>query len=282
MEITTYSPESPLRRPIHLIRTIFSEIWAARELVGILFQRDLKAAYRQSYLGYLWILAPPMMTAAVWIFLSGNGIVNTGETGIPKAAYILIGTTLWSIFTAAFNAPLSSFMGGSAVFMKLKVTPEAFIATGLAKVLFDTAVRFVVLIVPCLLIFKLFAGWHLLLFLVALLAIVVFGTALGYLMIPIGGLYSDVGRAVGLALPILMYTAPVVYTLQTTKNILYYLMEYNPMTPLLMAGRDWLTIGASSHGPAVFIILLVSLPILLVGMVMLRVAMPHLVVRMGM
>lgn len=280
--ITVYSPDSPLRYPLRLIATILREIWQARELISILFLRDLKAAYRQSYLGYVWILAQPLMTAGIWIFLSGNQVVNTGDTGIPKPAYIMIGTTLWSIFNASFNAPMAGFSGGSAVFMKLKVTPEAFIATSLAKVLFEATIRFVIIILPCLVIFKLFAGWHLLLFPVGLLATILFGTALGYLIIPVGGLYSDVGRAIGLAMPILMYTTPVVYTIPATKNLLYHLMEWNPMTPLIMASRDWLTTGSSLHTPEIFIILVLSLPILLVGMVLLRVAMPHLIVRMGM
>ena len=72
---------------------------------------------------------------------------------------------------------MAGFSGGSAVFMKLKVTPEAFIATSLAKVLFEATIRFVIIILPCLVIFKLFAGWHLLLFPVGLLATILFGTA---------------------------------------------------------------------------------------------------------
>jgi lipopolysaccharide transport system permease protein len=280
--ITVYTPDSPLRYPLRLIATILREIWQARELVGILFGRDIKAAYRQSYFGYFWIIAQPLMTAGIWIFLSSNEVVNTGDTGIPKPAYILIGTTLWSIFNAAFNAPMGGFGGGSAVFMKLKVTPEAFIASNLAKVFFDSTIRFVIIILPCLVIFQLFAGWHLLLFPFALLTIVIFGTALGYLLIPIGGLYSDVNRAIGLAMPVLMYTTPVVYTIPTTKNLLYYIMEWNPITPLIMTGRDWLTTGPSLYTPELLAITIISLPILIIGMIILRVAMPHLIVRMGM
>ena len=281
-QVTVYSPESPLRNPLQLVKTIFSELWAARELIGILFQRDLKAAYRQSYFGYIWILVPPLMSAAIWIFLSGNKVVDQGDTGIPGPAFTLIGTTLWAIFNSAFNAPMGGFSAGSAVFMKLKVTPEAFIATGLAKALFDSAIRFLLIIVPCLFIFKLWAGWGLLLFPVAILTLMVFGTALGYLLIPIGGLYSDIGRGIGLVMPILMYTAPVVYAIPATKNILYHLIELNPLTPLIMAARDLLTTGHSYHLPEMFVILALSFPLLLVGMVLLRVAMPHLVVRMGM
>lgn len=279
-QVTVYSPESPLRNPLQLVRTIFHELWAARELIGILFQRDLKAAYRQSYLGYVWILAQPLMTAALWIFLDKTNVVDMGNTGIPGPAFAIIGTTLWTMFIAAFNAPLSAFHGGSGVFMKLKVTPEAFIASGLSSILFNAAIQFVVLIIPCLIIFKLWAGWHLLLVPVGIFAILLFGTSLGYLLIPIGGLYSDISRAIGMAMPFLMYTAPIVFV--PTMPFFRQFMEFNPITHLIMAPRDWLTTGASYHAPELFLLLILSLPVLLVGMVLLRVAMPHLVVRMGM
>lgn len=281
LPVTVYSPESPLRNPLKLIREILGDIWSSRELVWILFLRDLKASYRQSYLGYIWIIFPPLTAAAVWIYLNGSGIVSTAETPIPFAAFALIGTTLWTTLTSAFNAPLGGFMGGSAVFMKLKVPPEAFIASSLGKVLFDTGIR-LLLLIPLYFIYPLNPGWHALLLPVAILAILLFGTALGYWLIPIGGLYGDVARAVGLAMPLLMYTAPVVYPMVSKKNFAYYLMEYNPATPLVMTGRDWLTTGSSLHAPELLVLLAVSLPVLLAGMVILRVAMPHLVVRMGM
>ena len=55
----------------------------------------------------------------------------------------------------------------------------------------------------------------------------------------------------------------------------------NPLTPLVTSTRDWLTIGASSHAAGLFAMMLIALVCLLVGWVVLRVAMPHLVARIG-
>ena len=141
LAVTVYTPESPLRNPLKLIRDIFSDIWRTRELIGMLFMRDLKAAYRQTYLGYIWILLPAIATTAVWYYMTNQGLIKVGKTPIPYPAYVMIGQIIWGSFTAAFGAPQLGFNGGSAVFMKLKVPPEAFIANACAKIVFDLLVK---------------------------------------------------------------------------------------------------------------------------------------------
>ena len=101
LAVTVYSPESPLRNPMKLICDIFSDIWRTRELIGILFIRDLKAAYRQTYLGYIWILLPAIATTAVWYYMTNQGLINVGKTPIPYPAFVMIGQIIWGTFTAA-------------------------------------------------------------------------------------------------------------------------------------------------------------------------------------
>lgn len=95
LAVTVYTPESPLRNPLKLIRDIFSDIWRTRELIGMLFIRDIKAAYRQTYLGYIWILIPAIATTAVWYYMTSQGLIEVSETPIPYPAYVMIGQIIW-------------------------------------------------------------------------------------------------------------------------------------------------------------------------------------------
>src|SRR5688572_25712970 len=63
-----------------------------------LAKRDVKAQYRQSVLGIFWAFAPVLMSAAVWIFLNLTGTVKVAETKVPYPLFVIIGTTLWSVF----------------------------------------------------------------------------------------------------------------------------------------------------------------------------------------
>jgi len=282
-QVTVYTPESPLRHPGRMIRDLFADLWGFRELVWILFVRDLKGMYRQSFLGYAWILAPPIITTITWWFFQKQNILAKQDTDIPFPVYVLIGTLLWQTFADGLMNPLNSFQGGSAVFMKLKVPPEAFIAAGIARNVFNLLVRLVVILPIAFLLMRSLPPATALLFPLALLAILLVSTAFGLWLIPVGGLYSDISRGIGMALPFLMYTTPIVWVAnENTGNTLALLAKYNPISPLIQCGRDWLTTGPSEHLPGLLLITLPSVLVLFLGLLLLRVAMPHLVVRMGM
>jgi lipopolysaccharide transport system permease protein len=285
LAVTLYTSESPLRNPLILIRTIFHDIWRSRELISILFIRDLKAAYRQTYLGYVWFLLPSIATTAAWYYMTSQKLIDVGSTPIPYPAFVMIGQIIWGTFTAAFNAPQAGFTAGSSVFMKLKVPPEAFIANTCAQIIFDLLVK-TLLIAVIFAIFwnELTLGWTALLAPVGLLTAIVFGVSLGLFMVPLGSLYSDCGRIINMAMPFLMYTAPVIFPLAQGDGIAAKVMAWNPLSPLIEVTRSWLTLGTAD--PALVFNLLILIPISLVigivGLVLLRIAMPHLVVRMGM
>lgn len=282
---TIYTPESPLRNPLKLILTIFADIWRSRELIGMLFVRDLKAAYRQSYLGYIWILLPPIATTAAWYYMTSQKLINVGNTPIPYPAFVMIGQIIWGTFTAAFAAPQAGFNGGSAVFMKLKVPPEAFIANSIAQIIFDLFVK-TILIVAVFAIFwsDLNLSWTALLVPFGLAITMLFGVSLGLFMVPLGSLYSDVGRIVGMAMPFLMYTTPVIFPLAKGDGLAATLMNWNPLSPAIEVTRCWLTQGAADPNLVFGLLILIpiSLVLSIVGLVLIRIAMPHLVVRMGM
>ena len=71
-----YTPEPLLRHPLVMLREIAQYVWAGRELAWRLFLRDLRAGYRQTFLGYIWAFLPPLVAAATFIFLQSQGITR--------------------------------------------------------------------------------------------------------------------------------------------------------------------------------------------------------------
>ncbi len=64
-----YTPQSQLRNPVALLRSMFSDLMASRELAWRLFVRDISSQYRQSLLGYAWAFLGPLITTLLWVFL---------------------------------------------------------------------------------------------------------------------------------------------------------------------------------------------------------------------
>ena len=105
-KITIYVPNSNKTAFWSSLIAMINDIRPAHELAFRLFIRDLKSQYRQSFLGFIWVLVPPLLTAGLWVFLNNNKIINVAETKIPYPLFVMIGTILWQVFAESVNQPL--------------------------------------------------------------------------------------------------------------------------------------------------------------------------------
>lgn len=276
---TIYTPESALRRPGRLFREMFIDLLASRELAWRLFVRDISARYRQSVLGYIWVFLPPIATTLTFVLLNRSGILATGETSIPYPVYVMTGTLLWQVFADSISSPIKTVTASKAMLTKINLPKEAILLSGVLEVLFNSAIRLALL-------FALFGYYRIVpppasLFVVAgIMAILCLGFAIGVLLTPIGLLYNDVGRALATVLSFWMLFTPVVYTPPST-GTLSVLTKLNPVSPLIVASRDWLAVGATSQFWPAFWVFLLALFLLFAGWILYRVAMPFLIERMG-
>ncbi len=275
-----YRPEPDMRRPGELLRGIFRDVVASRELSWRLFLRDLRGMYRQTLLGLFWAFLPPLANTAIWVFLRSQNVFHFGgELGVHATLYIFCGMVLWQSFIDAFQMPLNTIHANRSMVSKLNFPREALLVQGLADVLFNLGIR-LMLLIPAMIWFQ--APWsvNMLWALPAMLLLVVLGTALGLLVFPAGSLYQDVGRFWTLAIPFWMILTPIVYVVpQSSAGSM--LLWLNPAGPLLVCARDCLVLGATTQGMAGLVYAALTLPLFVVGLLVFRVAMPILVERMA-
>lgn len=278
-KVTIYTPDSQLRHPARMLREMFHDLFASRELAWQLAVRDIKAQYRQAALGLLWAFIIPLAHTAVWLFMHGSGIVTLQATALPYPVFVFTGTILWSIFMDAVTAPLQQTLAARPMLTKINFPREALVLSGIYQTLFNAAIKVGVLL-AVLLLMGVGPGWNLLLFPFAVLALVLAGTALGLLVTPVGMLYSDIGKGLPLLLQFLMYLAPVVFPMPSG-GWAATLFECNPLTPLILTARDWLT-GFAPEYIGAFLLVNLAMFVLLCGMwVVYRTAQPIFIERMG-
>lgn len=276
---TVYSPETPLRRPGRLLAEMFRDLLASRGLAWRLFVRDISAQYRQSYFGYVWAFIPPLVASLPFIYLNSQGVMRPGETAIPYPAYALIGTILWQVFVDALNAPLKTVISAKSMLVRINLPKEAILLSALAQVVFGMLIRLPML-VGVMLWFHIAPPTTIWLFPLALAGLILTGFVVGILITPVGLLYSDVTQALPVATTFLMLLTPVVYK-APTGGLAATIAGMNPLTPVITTARDWLTIGSSAHAPTFIAVTATAAIFLLIGWVAVRVAMPHLVARLG-
>jgi lipopolysaccharide transport system permease protein len=279
LPLTVYSPQSALHDPVYLFREMALDVWTSRGLAWRLFLRDVSARYRQSALGYAWALLPPIVTTLTFVLLSRSGVLSAGRTGMPYPVYVITGTLLWQLFADAMGSPIKTVTAAKVMLSKINFPREALLIAGVLDVLFNALVRMVLLVAA-------FAAYRIVppasapLALLGVAAILCTGFTLGLLLTPLGLLYTDIGQALTLMLSFWMLLTPVVYN-PPSGGALDLLTKINPVSPLIVVTREWLTTGTASQLVPAAAVTGTALVFLIAAWVLYRLAMPILVERMG-
>jgi len=277
--VIVYTPESQFRSPRRLVRSMWRDLLASRELAWRLMVRDISARYRQSVLGILWAFLPPIATAVVFIVLNRAAVINVGTTDIPYPAFVMFGTVLWQLFTDSLNAPLKAVTANKSILAKINLPREAIILSAVGQVAFDFGIRLLIL-AGVYVIFRVPLTWGLLLAPFAILMLMLLGIMIGLLLTPLGVLYTDVAAALSIITSLWLFVTPVVYP-PPEHGILSVLISLNPVSPLLVGARDLATRGTLPDAGPFAIVSGLTLLGLLVMWVLFRVSLPILIERMS-
>jgi lipopolysaccharide transport system permease protein len=174
---------------------------------------------------------------------------------------------------------MTSTNSAKSILSKINFPKEALVVSGVYKLLFNSSIK-----VLLLLVFIFFFGvgfhWSLLLFPLAILGGVLFGTTLGLFITPLGMLYKDIGRLIGFGLGFLMYVTPVVYGIPKS-GIMKTVMELNPFTPIILTARDLAVGMPPAHLSYFLIVIACCIPLFFIALLFYRISIPILVERMS-
>ncbi len=274
-----YTSEPLLRQPRQFLLSMWHDLLASRELAWRLMIRDINAQYRQSFLGYFWAFFPPIATALVFVVLNSKKIISIGETPIPYPAFVLFGTVLWQVFVDSLNAPLNVVRSSIPMLAKINFPKEALILSGIGQVLFNLAIKLLILIIVFF-YYDLSINWGTAFFLPAVLVLVLLGTTIGIFITPIGVLYTDVSQGLTVITGLWFFITPVVYPPPTSFPF-SLIAVLNPVAPIIVATRDLATQGVLNNPISFFVTTTIMFLALFITWVIYRLAIPILVERMS-
>ncbi len=275
----TYSAEPQMARPRQFFSLMRADLFSGSRLGWRLAVRNIRSRYRRSVLGYVWAALPILTTTLIWVVLNSSGLLAVRDTGISYAAFVLINLTMWQGFVDALLSPLQQMEAARSMLTKANFARESLIIAGLVEVAFTFAIRIGLLMVA-LLWFRVPLAPTLVLAPLAVLALVLLGTTVGLLLLPLSLLYEDIHRGLLVACSLWVFATPVFYP--PPSQWPYTLTAYvNPVTPLLTTAREWVTTGVVSH-PLGFVLVTAAALVAGIGAwVVYRLAMPHLIARIS-
>lgn len=258
---------------------MFRDLITSRSLTWRLFVRDFSAKYRQSALGYVWAVLPPIVTVSLFLILKRAGAVNIGDTGIPYPAYVLFGMLVWSIFAGGTIASANSLMQSGALIAKINFPRETLILSAFGNVLFTLLIQ-AILVVAVFFWYGIGVSWTIVFLPFLLFFYILFVIGVGFVLSLIQAVFHDVGNFLGMVMGILMLTAPVVYP--PPQSWPYSLLnDFNPLSIFIIAARD-LTIGGRLSNPCIVVLMcFLSLVIFCSGWRIFRLCMAIATERLG-
>ena len=277
-----YTPEGVLRHPVGLLREMRRDLLGSREIAWRLMRRDISAQYRQSFFGFAWAFLPPLAMGMAFTLANNAKLINIGETDLPYTFYVMFNTILWQTFVEALNAPVNAVTGAKPLLARINLPREAIVLAKLGEVCFNFAIK-LVLVVALFAWFRIEVGWTTFLAPFALLILILFGTCLGLLLAPFGGLYEDILKGLPLATSCWLFLTPIIYPVPEGGGAFATIVRLNPVTPLLVTTRELATAatGGISDPERFVAVSLLTLLGLGVAWIIYRVAMPFVIERVS-
>lgn len=260
-------------------KSILKDFPAAHSLGFRFAKRNITSRYRQSALGILWAILPPLATAVIWIALFKSKIIKIETPGVPYPLFVICGTVLWSVFSNSVLMPIQSIQSNRGILTKINFPREALLVNAFYEILFNALISILILLLA-LLIYRVDLSPVSLLFFPMILGLIILGMGIGIILAPFSFLYKDIQFALPSLLQFLMYLTPVVY-MKPTYTGSAKILEYNPVSPLLTNARAWLLNLDSSYTWEIFIVGAFAFFLLLLAIFIQKITMQIIIERMG-
>lgn len=240
-----YSPVADRQRGMAVWGDMVRDVWAHRELLLRLAHRDLTVGYRQSLLGIVWAIAIPLLTVALFAYLSSSRLIPIGETPLPYPAYALWGVVLWQLFASTLVAATSSLANAGALVTKIEFPKEVIVFASVVRPLVEFAAK-LVLVVAVFLYFGVPVDVAVLKIVPIVLLVVLMAVGFGAVLALGNLVVRDVGNLVGVLATFGVFLAPALYPPPMNEPF-SILVVANPFSPLVMASHDVLAGGPVKH-----------------------------------
>lgn len=211
----------------------FKELWQYRELIYIFTWRDVVSKYKQTILGFLWIIIQPLSMIMLFTFFF-SGTLNISTDNIPPPIFYFSGLLVWNFFSAALTNTSNSILNNAQIIKKIYfprvILPMAYVFIAFFDFLIAFAI-FLVMLIGYEFIMPEFEVNYLqfVFYPLALLLIVLSSFGIGSILASLNVRFRDVRLMTSFIIQFLFFLTPVIYPVSVFKTELaQYILALNP------------------------------------------------------
>lgn len=259
-----------LLSPVHVTRTLLAQ----RFLVGQLAWRSFASRHAGAVLGWLWT---PLGTAvqftlytvvfSVILQVKAEVIGTDLASRVPVGfgVFLITGLVPYLAFNDVVMRSARVIRANATLVQRVRLPLEVMVIGDILGTLLHHAIAVALTVAYCV-----WAGYVA----VAAVAWIVAGIVLllllaigaGLLVSVVGVALPDIPEALGLALQLALYGAPIIYPLSFVKqSALLAVIQANPLTPLVGVFRAGLLNAAPPSGPALAYLIILAVGLVVAG-----------------
>ncbi len=239
-----------------------------RALIKELVKREIKAKYKQSILGYAWVILVPLINLVV-LTVVFSFLVRIQTGNIPYPVFLFVALVPWMFTASSISAATSSLVANQQLITKIYLPREIFPLSSIlaksvdlilsASILAVILIIFKVTIFPSILFLPVIFLFHFML---------VLGVSL--VLSATNVFFRDVENILSVFLMVWMYMTPIIYPPELIPANLVSLFNLNPMTGIVNAYRNVVLYGVPPPMPSFAYSMIFSLAIFVLGFVYFR------------
>jgi lipopolysaccharide transport system permease protein len=229
-----------------------ADLWQYRDLVMLFVRRDFVSVYKQTILGPLWYLIQPLLTTITFTFVFGN-IAKLPTDGLPQFLFYMSGTVTWTYFSSCLTKTSEVFIQNAALFGKVFFPRLTVPVSILISNMITFGIQFIFFL-GFMFFFSLggsaiHPNWWILFTPVLILIMAGLGLGFGIIISSLTTKYRDLRFLFQFGVQLLMYATPVIYPTSSIPQAYQWLIQLNPMTPIVETFR-YAFLGAGEVNPS--------------------------------
>lgn len=241
-------------------------IYKWRELLWQMVGREVKARYKQSILGYFWVILNPLAQMLVMSFAFSIilRIPTNAASNIPYSIFLFVALLPWNLFSNSLSSACGSLVGSASLITKVYFPRTILVLSTIIAKIVDFLFALIVLIIY-MIIFQISINFNILWVVPIFLIQQIFTLGLSLFFAASNLIYRDIQYLLNLLLVLWMYATPVIYPADLVPDKYRIIFQLNPMAVIINAYRQTILGGGSPNYLSILIALLLSTLVLFLG-----------------
>ena len=243
------------------MENIFKNIYNYRELLKTNIKKEIRGKYKHSFLGVLWSFLNPLLQILVYAIIFPIILKNDIDNYV---IFLCVGLIPWTFFTTIVTQSTGVIIANANIVKKVYFPREILPIS----VVTSAAVNFVIstiIILAFVLIYGMGITWHIVFYPIVLLIQYLFSIGISFLVSSLTVYLRDLEHLIGVAIMMLFYATPIVYSMQTLPENYKAIMALNPMAHIIEGYRSIFHYQTTPDFKWLGIILIVSIVLCVIG-----------------